>query len=611
MATVKILYDSEASHLENYLKRHQEKEMLTTERGCTVDGVAQEFADIQRVHGSKGNNSIHLIQSWSPKESALLTKEQVHAMGMELASRFAPGHQFVVQTHDDEPHLHNHIMINPVSLETGKRIQNKLENIRTVRNHNDDIARENGLQVLPPQEKLTRPGPNERSNRIEAYRGRSYILDLSRKARFARSHATNYDEYLSLLGAFDIKARVEAKNITYFYPGHEHGKRGKNLDPDLDKSSLERKFVDNLERIKRHPELRQSLSEILKGAPESHANQRLHAGVSAPISRRRDEKFTEPRSSVLEQSLIPIEAFHEAKTRNILEYCEREKIALKEDASGRTVLKARESLEVTAHSWINHKNKTQGNIIDFVANHREVGIVHAVSILTDNPKLLLLERYAGKETFHYRPFYIPENDAAPRGAAIRAISKLANGATPQDEFSDLFKQQRVQVSKSGTIRFFSERDSTAYAEYLPDTQGQYQQKLNGSKAAFVNRIKGARAIELYTDPRSLLIHRPDALSSDHKAIPHTLTLFEANIEAVHRAIAGESTLSRITLIGASDSKSDPKFQSFFDELSQSLNPFSIDVALAWEPPSQGLSILEAECGIDLGRGREISFFKGG
>jgi hypothetical protein len=608
MATVKILYDSEASHLEEYLKRHQDKDMLTTEHSCELNGAAREFSGVQRDHGSKGNNSIHLIQSWSPEESKRLTKQQVHEMGLTLASRFAPGHQFVVQTHDDQPHFHNHIMINPVSLESGKRIQNKLENIRTVRNLNDDIARENGLSVLPPQEKLTRPGPNEKAKRIEAYRGRSYILDLGRKARFARTHATNYDEYLAVLNAFDIKARIEPENITYFYPGREHGKRGRNLDPDLDKPALEKQFGENLGRITQHPELRQSLPAILGTSTQELSKRGLRIEHAPPVSRRREEMFTQPRAHVLAQSLIPIDALQQAKTRSILDYCEAQKIPLHRDESGRTVLKGRDSLEITDYSWINHKNKTQGNVIDFVASHREVSLLHAVSLLTDNPKLLLLEKYSDQAQSKYQPFYVPEQNTASKAKAILSLSRLIGSHdSAHDRFSDLFKKQRLHVSSSGVIKLFSDRQSSEFSEYIPDGTDSYRQKKNGAKGAFYSRIKGAREIELYADPRSLIRNRPDLFSGRPTKESGVVALFEPSLEGVHRAIASERKLSRIHLIGNEDSRNDADFLKFADDLKASLNPFSIDIALAWEPVLLGQKVREQRSGIDLSRGRELIF----
>ena len=170
MATVKIHYDKSAKEMERYLNEKKGLPELTTEQSCFLDGLASEFQGVQSMYNSKGNQSIHLIQSWSPTESKVLTPQRIHDMGIEMANRFAPGHQFVVQTHTDQPHHHNHILINPVSLETGKRINNKLVHIETLRNINDDIARERGLHVLPPQEKLRRPGINEHVQRINKFR---------------------------------------------------------------------------------------------------------------------------------------------------------------------------------------------------------------------------------------------------------------------------------------------------------------------------------------------------------------------------------------------------------------------------------------------------------
>jgi hypothetical protein len=607
MATVKILYDSEATHLEEYLKRHQDKDTPTTEHSCSLEGVAKEFASLQRDYQSKGNNSIHLIQSWSPTESKSLTKDQVHAMGIELATRFAPGHQFVVQTHDDQPHLHNHIMINPVSLETGKRIQNKLENIRTVRNLNDDIARERGLSVLPPQEKLTRSGPNEHVKRIEAYRGRSYILDLARKSQFARAHATNYDEYIAILNTFDINARVEPKNIVYFYPGRSPGKRGKNLDPDLDKPGLEKRFAKNLERAKTNPEFKKVLGDILNRSPDLAAKMSDRSLDVSLISQRREEVHTIPRAKVLEDCLIPIEALQAAKTMSITEYCARNKIKLGNASDGKTVISGKENIEVSPHSWINHKNQTRGNVIDFVANHQQVSLLHAVSILTNNPRLLLLEQHAGKESSRYRPFFIPEKDSASRVEGVAALSRFVGRPYARDEFADLFKQQRVHVASSGIIRFLSERDYSQYTQYIPDPSGSYQQKRTGSNAAFHSRLKKTGEIELYPDPRSYLIHSAEKQSKGRGESIGVLALLEPSIEAVHRNIAAHSNLSRVTLVGASELEAKTVLSGFFEELKETLNPFSIDVRLAWEPISLSQSLRSVEAGNVSGRSREISF----
>jgi hypothetical protein len=300
--------------------------------------------------------------------------------------------------------------------------------------------------------------------------------------------------------------------------------------------------------------------------------------------------------------LIPIEAFQAAKGKSILDYCERNRIHLDRQADGRSFIKERDTLEVTAHAWINHKNKTRGNVIDFVANHQRVSLLNAVSQLTGNPKLLLLEQYVGAETSRYRPFVLPEKDSATRAESLLALSHLLGRQTPKDGFAHLFKQQRLHVSSSRVIRFFSEHNGGQHTEYFPDSTGRYQQRPTGAKTPFYSRLKGKREVELFPDPKALLSHRPDAFEKDRRAQSGVLALLEPNVEAVHRAIAPCHNLGRITMIG--DPNGRPETLKFFDELKTSLNPFSIDVALAWEPLSR-----QREAG--HGRERELSLFQGG
>jgi Restriction endonuclease len=206
----------------------------------------------------------------------------------------------------------------------------------------------NGLSVLPKQDKLRRPGPNEHALRIESHRGRSYVVDLSNKASFARHHSTSYEEYGAYLKNFDIDIRVEPQNITYFYPGRTHGKRGKRLKPELDKPGLEEKFAENQERLRNSPELQKTVSQIAS------------RNLALPIEETREHVST---------GLIPIEEIQLAKLKSIPAYCEKEKIKLLTDEQGKRVIAGREFVEVSEYGWFNHRNKTRGNMIDFVVNH--------------------------------------------------------------------------------------------------------------------------------------------------------------------------------------------------------------------------------------------------
>src|SRR5699024_12000206 len=67
-----------------------------------------------------GIQAHHVIQSFKPDE---VTPEKANQVGLELAKKLAPNHEVAVYTHDDTNHVHNHIVINSVNFETGKKYQ--------------------------------------------------------------------------------------------------------------------------------------------------------------------------------------------------------------------------------------------------------------------------------------------------------------------------------------------------------------------------------------------------------------------------------------------------------------------------------------------------------
>ena len=612
MATVKILFVQDASRVEKYLRSNEREANPQTEQGIHLESLQKESVAMQEKMRSKGNELIHIIQSFSPTESKRLTPEQVHAMGVELVSRFAPGHQYVVQTHTDTPHLHNHIALNPVSETTGVRIQNKKRHLQTVRELSNGISLENGLSILPGGVNRTRSGLSDKVQRIDRMRGRSYIVDMANKANFARHHATGYDDYIAMLNAFDIQARVEPQNITYYYPGKTQGKRGRNLDPSLDKPALERKFESNRARVAASPELRATLSDLIAGyrtPPRSLTSNEQAVPAPSPLVSTRAALISQPRLDELAKSVIPIEEIQRAKTQSILGYCERTKIGLSRTEDGRTVLRGRDYVEVAEYTWTNHRNKTRGNAIDFVASHREVGFLQAVSILNDNPKLLLLEKHLGEAKKSYQSFYVPKGEALPRAEAIGHLARWLGHPPSHRVHGELFKRQRINVSRNGIIRLFSMNANDEALEFVPENDGKYQTRRKGAAegAFFASHPKKAKELHLYVEPESFLRRSPNLYSNPESSNGAVLVLLSPALKPVHQAIARHRELERVVVIGAKGSSciAEPDILKFFDSLSESLDPFHIDTRLTWEPPA--LTLPNRSMSLEQGLEREINF----
>lgn len=80
------------------------------------------------VESLEKNNAVlahHLIQSFSPDDN--LTPEQIHEIGRQTILEFTSGeYEFVIATHVDREHIHNHIIFNSTNLFTGKQFDWKI-----------------------------------------------------------------------------------------------------------------------------------------------------------------------------------------------------------------------------------------------------------------------------------------------------------------------------------------------------------------------------------------------------------------------------------------------------------------------------------------------------
>lgn len=99
-----------------------------------------------RVRGSDDVIAYHLRQSFRPGE---ITSEEANRLGCELAKRFTKGnHAFVVCTHIDKAHAHNHIIWAATDLEEQRKFRNFWGSTKAVRRLNDTICIENGYSIV-------------------------------------------------------------------------------------------------------------------------------------------------------------------------------------------------------------------------------------------------------------------------------------------------------------------------------------------------------------------------------------------------------------------------------------------------------------------------------
>ena len=100
-----------------------------------------------RVRGKDDVIAYHLRQSFFPGE---VTPEQANQIGRELASRFTHGqHAFLVATHTDKRHTHNHIIIHAVNLDCDRKFRNFWGSTKAIQRLSDTLCVEHGLCSEP------------------------------------------------------------------------------------------------------------------------------------------------------------------------------------------------------------------------------------------------------------------------------------------------------------------------------------------------------------------------------------------------------------------------------------------------------------------------------
>ena len=127
--------------------------LLVSAYGCSAETADIEFAWTRRHAIDKGENlGRHLIQAFAPGE---VTPEEAHQIGLELAKEILGGkYEFVLTTHIDRGHIHNHVIGNAVSFADHKHYHSNKRSYYEIRRASDRLCKEHGLSVIVPgQEK--------------------------------------------------------------------------------------------------------------------------------------------------------------------------------------------------------------------------------------------------------------------------------------------------------------------------------------------------------------------------------------------------------------------------------------------------------------------------
>ena len=195
--TVAACLKNRTDYIENPDKTEQGQ--FVSSYACSALTADEEFMLTKRqydlVNGRRQKSDViayQIRQSFRPGE---ITAEEANKVGYELAMRFTKGkHAFVVATHTDRQHIHNHVIFNSTALDGTKKFRDFFFSALAVQRLSDLICLEHQLSVIeikPYRERQKRTlYPPKESNRDRLCRVIDSVLDEKPK---------DYEDFLQKL----------------------------------------------------------------------------------------------------------------------------------------------------------------------------------------------------------------------------------------------------------------------------------------------------------------------------------------------------------------------------------------------------------------------------
>ena len=188
---------------------------LITGKDCVANSCLEEMKTVKEFYNKNGGRQyIHIVQSFSPKDD--LNFQKAHEIGIKLSNYFQ-GFQVLVATHTDREHIHNHLIINSVNLESGKKFNQSKNNMQKVKDYSDKLCKDAGLEII---EKKKYQGIYNKNEYQVALKGQSWKMKLTNTIDYSLGKNKNKNEFFKNMNklGYQVLWTKKRKYITYTTP---------------------------------------------------------------------------------------------------------------------------------------------------------------------------------------------------------------------------------------------------------------------------------------------------------------------------------------------------------------------------------------------------------
>lgn len=211
------------------MNKEKTEDKLISGINCMPESAMAEFMSVKRqFHKDNGRQYYHIIQSFAPGDE--VAPEVAHEIGMQFAEYFS-GFQILVATHINKAHTHNHIIMNSVNYENGKKFHQSRDEMIAVKAYSNKLCREHGLSTT--EEKCT-------YGKIPKWK-----WQLRKAVEWALSCSPTRESFIEWMKnhGYQVKWEDDYKYITFTTPDNQKCRDNKLFDERFLKSNLEIYFA--------------------------------------------------------------------------------------------------------------------------------------------------------------------------------------------------------------------------------------------------------------------------------------------------------------------------------------------------------------------------------
>lgn len=205
-----------------------------------------------------------------------VTPTLAHRIGEELCEKHLKGnYEYVVTTHVDRGHIHNHIIFNNVSFVDGKAYISNEKSYHQIRKQSDELCQLHDLSVVESVHTDTKSNQTKGQSYkeyTERKKGNSYKAKLQYSIDLAIKKAQDYEDFLRIMKSYGYTIK-QGKHISFKANGQERFTRSKTIGSEYTEERIKERITHRTLSTNTTPFKRRTSNRVVDVGTNKLANE--------------------------------------------------------------------------------------------------------------------------------------------------------------------------------------------------------------------------------------------------------------------------------------------------------------------------------------------------